>query len=61
MPYIAPRLLVLFILSLLTLQSYSYTLKNFGMNKPHTLFHLGDRHPVSVNYGIGYWLDNPMS
>lgn len=34
---------------------------DFGMNKPHLLFHLGERHSVSVNYGMGYWLSNPQS
>lgn len=34
-------------------------LADFGMNKPHLLFHLGDRHHVSVNYGISYWLNHP--
>lgn len=28
---------------------------DFGMNKPHLLFHLGDRMPVSKNIGWGYW------
>lgn len=28
---------------------------SFGMNKPHLLFHLGDRMPVSKNVGWGYW------
>jgi hypothetical protein len=40
-------------------QNTDYNIKDFGMNKPHLLFHLGDRHPVSVNYGFGYWLANP--
>lgn len=34
---------------------------DFGMNKPHLLFHLGERHSVSVNYGMSYWLSNPQS
>ena len=33
----------------------------FGMNKPHMLFHLGDRQPISLNIGWGYWtMDNKM-
>lgn len=32
--------------------------KNFGMNKPHHLFHIGDRRPVSLNIGWGYFADN---
>jgi hypothetical protein len=40
-------------------QKSDFSIKDFGMNKPHLLFHLGDRHPVSVNYGFGYWLTNP--
>jgi hypothetical protein len=31
---------------------------SFGMNKPHYLFHLGDREPLSINMGWGYWSDN---
>ena len=31
------------------------SLPNFGMNKPHHLFHLGNRSPVSLNIGWGYW------
>jgi hypothetical protein len=27
------------------------------MNKPHYLFHLGDRSQVSTNFGWGYWAD----
>jgi len=38
-----------------------YDLIDFGMNKPHLLFHLGDRHPVSVNYGFGYWMNGPRA
>ncbi len=38
---------------------YRKGLQNFGMNKPHLLFHLGTRSPVSVNYGMGYWMNNP--
>lgn len=30
--------------------------RDFGMNKPHLIFHLGTRYPFSVNYGNGYWL-----
>lgn len=33
----------------------SHTFKTFGMNKPHFLFHLGDRRPISTNIGWGYW------
>jgi hypothetical protein len=36
-------------------------IKSFGMNKPHLLFHLGTRDPISVNYGFGYWLNNPKN
>jgi hypothetical protein len=36
----------------------SLCFKNFGMNKPHYLFHLGDRRPLSLNLGWGYWSDN---
>ena len=25
------------------------------MNKPHLLFHLGERNKVSTNFGFGYW------
>jgi hypothetical protein len=32
--------------------------KDFGMNKPHLLFHLGTRKPISLNMGYGYWRDN---
>lgn len=32
--------------------------KGWGMNKPHYLFHLGDRRPVSSNVGWGYWADD---
>lgn len=28
------------------------------MNKPHLLFHLGERQTISTNYGTGYWLNN---
>lgn len=31
------------------------------MNKPHLLFHLGERKSLSVNYGLGYWMNNPSS
>ena len=40
---------------------FAISLSDFGMNKPHLLFHLGERRPVSVNYGMGYWLNNPAS
>jgi hypothetical protein len=30
-------------------------LNSFGMNKPHLLFHLGERSKVAVNYGFAYW------
>lgn len=40
------------------LVSPSLNFKNFGMNKPHFLFHLGDRRPVSNNIGWGYWSGN---
>ncbi len=36
-------------------------LSDFGMNKPHLLFHLGERKSLSVNYGLGYWMNNPSS
>lgn len=36
-------------------------LNDFGMNKPHLLFHLGERRSVAVNYGMGYWLNNHQS
>lgn len=48
-------------LLLLSLLGAVLSLSNFGMNKPHLLFHLGERSPVSVNYGFGYWLNNPQS
>lgn len=34
------------------------SLPSFGMNKPHLLFHLGDRRAVSTNIGWGYWVGN---
>lgn len=30
-------------------------LNSFGMNKPHLLFHLGERNKISVNHGFAYW------
>ncbi len=27
------------------------------MNKPHLLFHLGTRRPISTNIGFGYWMN----
>ena len=39
--------------------SVSFT--DFGMNKPHLLFHLGERKTISTNYGTGYWLNNHKS
>lgn len=46
----------LFILVLVcTLLSLVKSFPNFGMNKPHLLFHLGDRSPISLNIGWGYW------
>ena len=30
-------------------------ISDFGMNKAHLLFHLGERSKVAVNYGFGYW------
>lgn len=30
-------------------------ISDFGMNKPHLLFHVGERSKVAVNYGFGYW------
>lgn len=36
------------------------SMASFGMNKPHHLFHLGDRAPISLNLGWGYWAaDSP--
>ena len=29
------------------------------MNKPHLLFHLGERNKVAVNYGFGFWHNKP--
>lgn len=29
--------------------------KRFAMNKPHMLFQVGSREPVSINSGWGYW------
>ncbi len=34
---------------------------DFGMNKPHLLFHLGERYSVAVNYGMSYWLNNAQA
>ena len=31
---------------------------DFGMNKPHHLFHIGDRKSISNNIGWGYWVDS---
>ena len=31
------------------------SMPDFGMNKPHHLFHLGDRSQISQNIGWGYW------
>lgn len=36
-------------------------ISDFGMNKPHLLFHLGERNKVSVNYGFGYWQNRGTS
>lgn len=47
-------------LSVLPAEAIS-TLNDFGMNKPHLLFHLGERRSVSVNYGLGYWLNYPQA
>lgn len=33
----------------------THCISNFGMNKPHLLFHLGQRTPLSLNIGWGYW------
>jgi len=54
---------LIFILTLFTLFQAQYapnsvTFTDFGMNKPHLLFHLGERKAISTNYGTGYWLNN---
>lgn len=38
------------------LAALANSMADFGMNKPHYLFHLGDRSSVSHNIGWGYWL-----
>jgi hypothetical protein len=43
------------ILLIIVILSSTYCFKTFGMNKPHYLFHLGDRRPASTNIGWGYW------
>ena len=53
-------LMLLLLLSLSEVNSIK-SLSDFGMNKPHLLFHLGERRSVAVNYGMGYWLNNYQS
>ena len=52
--------MLLLLLSLSEVNSIK-SLSDFGMNKPHLLFHLGERRSVAVNYGMGYWLNNYQS
>lgn len=50
------RLLYLSLLLILFSLCQSYkSINSFGMNKPHLLFHLGERTKVAVNHGFAYW------
>lgn len=49
---------IVLVMSCVLLMDGVECLKNFGMNKPHYIMHLGDRRPVSTNIGFGYWADN---
>jgi len=60
--YITIILLCLFIATVTSITTTDTLLKqqyqgvsDFGMNKPHLLFHVGERSKVAVNYGFGYW------
>ena len=33
-------------------------MNDFGMNKPHLLFQLGQRKRVTTSFGFGYWQHN---
>lgn len=46
---------IITILLLALFSNYALSFVNFGPNKPHLLFHLGDRSPISLNLGWGYW------
>ena len=48
-------------LLVLLLAEATLCFRDFGLNKPHLLFHLGERRPVAVNYGTGYWLSDASS
>lgn len=37
------------------LMAVCQSMRNFGPNKPHMLFHVGDRSSISLNLGWGYW------
>lgn len=43
------------ILIIICISALSSSMPSFGMNKPHMLFHLGDRKAISLNIGWGYW------
>ena len=55
-----PKQSTVVLLTLLSLVVSAVAIPSFGMNKPHHLFHLGDRRSVSLNLGWGYWVgDGP--
>lgn len=57
--FIAITCLSLLVLTL-ALKEIPYSPANsFGMNKPHLLFHLGDRKKVASNFGFSYWQNTP--
>ena len=39
----------------LTLLTIAVSMSKFAMNKPHMLFQVSSREPVSINAGWGYW------
>jgi hypothetical protein len=40
---------------LLLLLAMANAKKRFAMNKPHMLFQVSSREPISINTGWGYW------
>lgn len=49
-------IIVLLVVIYITTAGKSYRpISSFGMNKPHLLFHLGERSKVAVNHGFAYW------